>query len=312
MTRLAEVPTVVVIAYHSRDDLPECLRALRATDGGPPPLLVVENGCPERSADGVERLYPGASVLRLTSNLGFAGGANVALDRLLSAGREALLLNADTRPEAGWLLALRKAAADRPDAGVLGSVLLTLEGDRLDPMQEALLRGQSCGVDAVTRSEPFDVSMVIGAAFWVRRSALMRAGGFDPLFFAYGEETDLCRRLQHLGFSVLLVPGSRVRHRGEGSSRSALRSLRVRWLRARNDGLLLLKRPLLPLRTSVLDLPFRVAVRAGTDLSRGRPLDAVLRLLSFPYLLARLPEVERSRRAERRGPAHLTRAGASG
>jgi GT2 family glycosyltransferase len=141
---------------------------------------------------------------------------------------------------------------------------------------------------------------------WISEHALRRVGGFDPLYFAYGEETDFCRRVRHVGMPVLLVPASRVRHRGEGSSRTALAKLRVRWLRARNDGLLLLKRPHLPLRTGVIDLPFRVVRRAGEDLASGRPVDAVMRMASVPWLLARLRAVARARRAERSGPAHLS------
>src|SRR5207244_9692863 len=46
-------------------------------------------------------------------------------------------------------------------------------------------------------------------------------GGFDPAFFAYFEETDLCWRLWLAGWEVGFAANARVRHR-LGSTASAL------------------------------------------------------------------------------------------
>ena len=41
-----------------------------------------------------------------------------------------------------------------------------------------------------------DVDWLVGAALLVRGEALAALGGFDPQFFMYSEETDLCRRIK--------------------------------------------------------------------------------------------------------------------
>lgn len=297
-------PTVVIVAFRSRWCLPDCLRALARTEGGPPPVLVVENGCPERSAEGAEDLCPGTEVLRLPRNLGFAEGANEGIRRALALGAgDVLLLNPDTLPEPGWLAALREAAAERPDAGLLGSLLLDGEGARVEPLQARVL--ERSGVAGEPSGGPVEVSSLIGAALWIRAPVLREVGAFDPLFFMYGEETDLCVRARARGYRLVLAPRSRVRHFVGGSARGVLPRARVRWWWVRNDGLLLLKRPHLPLGTCVLDLPFRVLRRGAEDLRGLRLLDFLYRCASLPALLLLLPAVRRSREAEAAGPAHL-------
>ena len=56
-----------------------------------------------------------------------------------------------------------------------------------------------------------------------RRTALDQVQGFDERYFLYWEDADLCKRLRAKGFTIRHVPGSRVRHIGGQSSRTARR-----------------------------------------------------------------------------------------
>jgi GT2 family glycosyltransferase len=40
---------------------------------------------------------------------------------------------------------------------------------------------------------------------------------FDPIFFMYGEENDLCWRIRRCGSDILFVPKSKVYHEGMAS-----------------------------------------------------------------------------------------------
>ena len=53
---------------------------------------------------------------------------------------------------------------------------------------------------------------VQSAAFMLRTAAVAEIGGFDPDFFVYGEDMDLCRRLADAGWHTLWVPSARVVH----------------------------------------------------------------------------------------------------
>jgi hypothetical protein len=70
-------------------------------------------------------------------------------------------------------------------------------------------------------------SMVQGGNFVVKREALVRAGGFDPTFTFYGEDTDIARRMAQVGIVkftwTLMAKSSGRRLRGDGLMMTGLR-----------------------------------------------------------------------------------------
>ncbi|HYO85011.1 MAG TPA: glycosyltransferase [Dermatophilaceae bacterium] len=73
-----------------------------------------------------------------------------------------------------------------------------------------------------------EVGFVSGAAFLVRRSDMLRWGGFDAgRYFMYYEDHDLCRRVRAGGGQVLVDDRFRVRHVG-GYSAARQRGLALR------------------------------------------------------------------------------------
>ena len=63
-----------------------------------------------------------------------------------------------------------------------------------------------------------DVDWLVGAALLVRGEVLAALGGFDPQFFMYSEETDLCRRIRRAGWRVVYDPAAIVIHAEARSS----------------------------------------------------------------------------------------------
>jgi GT2 family glycosyltransferase len=57
------------------------------------------------------------------------------------------------------------------------------------------------------------VGCVSGASMIMPRLLFLKLGGFDPDFFAYFEDVDLCWRAWLAGYRVLLIGSSRVYHK---------------------------------------------------------------------------------------------------
>ena len=211
--------SVVIVHHRGTDDLVRCLRSL---EGQAERLeaIVVDNGSP----DPLPPLPAFARVVRLPENLGFAGGANAGL--LAARGDFVLFLNPDAELEPACLARMRAVDADV----VAPRILLRDEEGRLDNCGHGLYpdglnwcRGR--GQAAEGRFEAAeDLLLFSGAAVGMRRSALVRTGGFDPSYFAYGEDADLGLRAARMGLRCRYEPSAVVRHAVGGSfGRSSLR-----------------------------------------------------------------------------------------
>ena len=66
---------------------------------------------------------------------------------------------------------------------------------------------------------PIRKGFVAGAALLLRREALDDVGAFDPRFFMFYEDVDLCRRLERAGWGVGTCAEARVRHVGGAATR---------------------------------------------------------------------------------------------
>src|SRR5262249_55140047 len=64
---------------------------------------------------------------------------------------------------------------------------------------------------------PVEVDWAHGAAMLMRTSLARDVGGFDPRFFLFFEDLDLCWRVRQAGGVVLVAPDVRVGHVGGAS-----------------------------------------------------------------------------------------------
>ena len=56
------------------------------------------------------------------------------------------------------------------------------------------------------------VAFIIGADLMVKASVLKETGAFDPGFFMYCEETELCYRIRSKRYDILSIPTARIQH----------------------------------------------------------------------------------------------------
>lgn len=79
-------------------------------------------------------------------------------------------------------------------------------------------------------SGPEQVETLAATAVLVRRAAFDAVGGFDPAFFLYGEDLDLCGRLREAGWTLMALPDVWAVHESGGSATSGL-SRELTWWR---------------------------------------------------------------------------------
>lgn len=225
--------TVVVVNYNTREDLARCLTSVR--ESGPEAVIVADNGSTDGSREMVEDAFSEVTLLRLDENPGYGGAANAAIAHCSTP--YALLLNSDTVLRADTVDALAAHLDAHPRAAVVGPRLLNPDGtlqpscypfpgsarwvvdnDDVSRLLGWVPGGSAWGYRTWAHDRDRVVPWVKGAALAIRVSAFEAVGGFDPAYFMYHEETDLCFRLRSAGWEVGFTPDTEVVHTGGTST----------------------------------------------------------------------------------------------
>jgi len=229
--------SIIIVSFNTRDVLRECLQSVeRESAGLRVEVLIVDNHSSDGSPEMIESDFPRVRLFRSEVNLGFASANNVALE--VACGRYSVLLNSDAflcpnalalavqhmdqHPSVG-LAGARLVGRDyswQPSARMFPSLLtdffvLTGLADRF-PKSRIFGRFDRTWADPL---RPAQTDWVPGAFSIIRADALTKAGVFDPDFFLYSEEVDLCKRIRKSGFEVWYWPDIVVIHIGGESSR---------------------------------------------------------------------------------------------
>lgn len=222
--------SVTICSWNTLADTRACLQSLSRVRGEADfEVIVVDNNSEDGSADMVATEFPWVRLMRMSKNLGFTGGHNTALAN--RRGRHAFLLNSDAIVHPGALKALLTAANADPDIGVIGPKVLNPDGslqlscrrfpnpvaalfrstplERLFPNVRVLRDYLMADMD---HSATQSVDWVSGCAMLLTERLLRDVGAFDPDFFMYCEDTDLCKRAWDAGLKVVYLPEAVVTH----------------------------------------------------------------------------------------------------
>jgi N-acetylglucosaminyl-diphospho-decaprenol L-rhamnosyltransferase len=234
--------TVLIVSFNTRDLLESCLRSLlRATSEAHFDVVVVDNASADAAWEVVEGYFPGAKVIKLDRNIGFAAAVNRGLGEVHTDFT--FILNPDTVIPRGSVRKLLDFLLKNPSAAVVGASLTDLDGtpqtstfkfpslfrefwNFLPELKSAVHLRQAAVRLGWARTNPsradgtggIPVQSVSGAAFMARTEAIRRIGGFDERFFLYHEEMDLCTRLRKAGWGVFFLPAAQVIHWEAGAS----------------------------------------------------------------------------------------------
>ena len=241
---------IVVVTHNHSDDVARCLAALQQFTGESRFAIVVRDcGSDDDSAEVAERHPLSCTVIR-GNNIGFGPACNEGAAAMPPDVTHLMFLNPDTEvlfPLEELAEAIRAHPVLLHKFGCVGLRQVDLQ-DRLvwawDNFPSVGLEWRKAwGRPLLQRSEAGytgdrEVDWVMGSLLLIPREVFEDYRGFDPRYFLFYEEIDLCRRLRAGGLQVLYLNGFTYRHRQNGKAtlwREVLRlnSRRVydrRWL----------------------------------------------------------------------------------
>ena len=230
--------SLIIVSYNTRDYLEECLKSIYDTlQDIAFEVILVDNASVDGSVALVQNKYPQVRLLAKETNTGFGRANNSGFN--ISCGDYVMLLNSDAALLPGTAAALLDFLEEHPQAGAVGPAVYLPDGklqtricgnlpslctlfnesfflSRLFP-RLALFPGlHREGLSAPVT----EVGWISGVCMLFRREAYRQVNGFDPDFFLYAEDIDICLRLKNLGWPVYHMHKIAIRHHRGGSCQS--------------------------------------------------------------------------------------------
>ncbi|MES2203740.1 MAG: glycosyltransferase family 2 protein [Pseudomonadota bacterium] len=229
---------IIIVTYFSAKEIRACLESLMMQTVFPQcHVWIIDNDSRDDTLHVVEAVVSSnITLLPLKENIGFGRAINEAARQAKS--EFIYLLNPDalltTPQDLERLIAFAHA---HPRAGVIGSRVLEPSGKETKPRQ---YYPQEKNMRTSLGNLPGEFAWVIGASFLLRTSVFNQVHGFDPDFFLYGEEVDLCLRIRKQGFEIAFDGDVVVEHIGSASA-NQLPSYQKKMLKAKGLYLFLQK-----------------------------------------------------------------------
>jgi len=239
--------SVIIVNWNLKDYLVEAIASASDTIRRHRfEVIVVDNASRDGFVEAVRERFPDVRVVVNDENLGFGRGNNLGFE--IARGRHFLLLNNDAVLLGDAADALIDYLDANENVGICGGQLLNPDQSHQNSfdnfptlatelLNKALLRRlfpARYPSKLQEASDPRDVEVVIGAMMMIRSAVIATVGGFDPGYFMFLEETDLCYRVSQAGFRVMQLPSARaVHHQGTSSVRRLPGLSRIEFHRSR-------------------------------------------------------------------------------
>ena len=192
-------------------------------------VYVADNASTDDSVAFVSANFPTVSIVVNSTNTGYAGGYNEALQHI-EADIYALV-NSDIEVTENWLQPIIKAFQNEPTTAIIQPKILDYKnkdyfeyagaaGGFIDQYGYPFCRGRifdTLEKDNGQYDSNQEIFWASGACFFIRSAFYKELNGFDTSFFAHQEEIDLCWRMQLAGYELYACPKAIVYHVGAGT-----------------------------------------------------------------------------------------------
>lgn len=239
--------SVVVVSYNVRAFLEQALNSIRnSLIDITHEIFVVDNASSDGSPELVAEKFPDVKLIANKVNIGFGAANNLAFKKC--SGDYVAIVNPDTIVQEDTFSTLVKFFREHSDAGAAGCKILNPDGSlqlacrrsfpspwtaftKMIGLAHLFPKSKLFGRYNLTFLDPdqtYPVEAISGSFMLVKREVLQTVGYFDETFFMYGEDLDLCYRINEAGYKIYYVSDTQIIHfKGESSKKSPFEQRRL-------------------------------------------------------------------------------------
>tara|TARA_R100000908_G_scaffold35437_1_gene16183 strand:+ start:3247 stop:5334 length:2088 start_codon:yes stop_codon:yes gene_type:complete len=239
--------SVVIVNYKVKEYIANLLNSLqRSAEDLTLEIFVVDNASGDDSIPYLKKRFPDVHYIQNEENVGFGIANNQAIEK--AQGKYTLIINPDTLVSEDTLETLVSHMEENEKCGAAGCKILNPDGTFAPESRRSVpaIWSAACKVFGLNslfpksklfgkyylswlgEDEPSKVPVLSGSFMFWRTGVLKKLGGFDERFFMYGEDIDLCYRIQETGYHIDYVPDTSIIHyKGESTKKGDLRYIRL-------------------------------------------------------------------------------------
>ncbi len=210
--------SIIIVSYNCFEHLFECIKSVHnQITVFTIETIVVDNASSESYGIDILNAFSGVKWVQNDSNLGFGSANNIGVQN--ASGLKLLFLNPDVILNEDTIdLCMREAMQQNMEKAIIGCRLFYPTGEHQNSLyyycgnhSEVLTNNIILSKLGFT-NKPKEPIALMGSFLLLDRLSFVEIGGFDPDYFLYSEEIDLCRRLRSNGSFIYFFPEAAAQH----------------------------------------------------------------------------------------------------
>ena len=211
--------SVIVVTFKGMKWYDRCFTSLIHSDT-PLNIIVIDNASDDGSTDYIKMHYPEIHIIASKENLGFGRANNLGIRYALDHGAQyVFLLNQDAWIEPDTIAELISISQTHPEYGILSPIHLNVTENKIEKLLlQRLDDSRTTDPDLFDDlffhrlKDVYETKYVNAAAWFVPRKTFEMIGGFDPIFFHYGEDDNFINRVMYHGLKIGICPKLTIVH----------------------------------------------------------------------------------------------------
>ena len=210
---------VIIVTYNGKKWYERCFDGLRQSTI-PVTVLAIDNASSDDTVSFIKTHYPEVQLILSKKNAGFGQANNIGMKKAFVEGADyVFLLNQDAWIEPDTLKTLIEIHQSNQQYGILSPIHLTADKNQIEPLLlERLADHDTTDIHFVEDAyfnrlhDVYDTKYVNAAAWLLPRKTLETVGGFDPIFFHYGEDDNYINRVIYHELKIGICPKAVIVH----------------------------------------------------------------------------------------------------
>lgn len=192
----------IIVTYNGAEWIRKCMNSLLCSSVSTD-IIVIDNKSQDETVAILKNEFPTVELLEMGENLGFGRANNIGIRKALERKYNyAFLLNQDAWVNSDALEALVNCHSRYPEYGVISPMHFNGTGTGLEIKFNEYINVNDCPglVSDKFADKPlrdiYPINFVNAAAWLLSADCMNEVGGFDPLFYHYGEDEDYIARVK--------------------------------------------------------------------------------------------------------------------